>query len=665
LKGGRFGGHVFPVNPAYRELAGVQCYPDLSALPEVPDCAAFAVSDARIETAFSEAARAGVRAAILFGRTYEPEAVGRRSLAERLADIARDANMAVCGGNCMGYVNFVDGIRATAGAPPTSDQAGPISLISHSGSTWVGLIGNQRQLQYNYAISSGQEIATGVGDYIEFCLQEPETRVVGCILETVRDAERFLQAIEAADRKGVPIVILTIGRSEPGRRFAFAHSGALASSDAAYRAIFERYNVIRVATVDEMTDTLELVRGTRRPPVDGLGIATGSGGERELIVDLAGDVGAAVAELTPGSVARLTTILDPGMSGANPVDFYGDGTMPIKECLDVLAEDPNVGIVALASNMVAGTAYLHTCSEALEYILPRTGKPVVTFGNLHSSICRDEAARLRARGIPVLMGTSTALMAMRHLGEWARRRREGRPVLSTRSATGPSREHLERLLPTTPQTSLGPAQAWALLSAFDIPVVQSTLVTDEAGAVRAADAIGFPVVVKTAAAEMLHKTDVGGVMLGLGGPGEVAAAYRGIAGRLGPIVQVQAQAEAGLEILLGMVNDPVFGPLMTVGLGGIHTEVLGDVITLVPPLAAAEAVDHVRRLKGARLLAGYRGSPAVDVGALGMVIERFSVLCAVIGARFSEIDLNPLIVGSRGAVVVDALFITQSDGAPP
>ena len=330
--------------------------------------------------------------------------------------------MAVCGSNCMGFVNFVDGLKVSGNPPPIPERFGPVGLISHSGSTWSGFVGNQRELVFNYAISAGQEIATTMADYLGFLLEQPETRVVGCIMEALRDPERFLAAVEAADRQGVPVVVLKLGRSERGRTLALAHSGALTGSDSAYRAVFERRNVIVTQTPDELADTLELLSSPRRPSAAGIGIVTDSGGERELIVDLASDVGAPLADLTPETEARLTEVLDPGMTPDNPVDSYGDGRTLLQECLSVIADDPHVGIVALATNLVHGRAYLQRCTAAIEAVFNATEKPALVFGNLHSTISREAAAQLRAQGIPVLMGTTTALLAMKHLSDWQRPR---------------------------------------------------------------------------------------------------------------------------------------------------------------------------------------------------------------------------------------------------
>lgn len=654
LTSGRYGGTIYPINPRYDEIAGLRCYPDLASLPEAADCAAFAVSDDLVEVALSDAAAAGVRAAVLFGRAYEAPSDGPSRVA-RLAAIARSAGMAVCGNNCMGYFNTVDGIKMSGNPPPMAATAGSVGLISHSGSTWSGLLGNQRDMVFNYAISAGQEIATTMAEYLEFLLASPETRVIACLMETVRAPDRFIAAIEKADRQGIPVVVLKLGRTERGRRFALAHSGALAGSDAAYGAIFARHNVIRVYSPDELMDTVELLRCPRRPAGGGIGIVTDSGGERELIVDLATDLGAPLADITPATTDRLVDILDPGMEPQNPVDSYGDGRTLMEECLHALSDDPGVGVVAMATNLVHGRAYARTSSEAIERVFAATEKPALVFGNLHSSISREEATRLRTLGVPVLMGTASALTAMRNLIDWQRHRKAERreaPALPSRAVLDEAASLVQ-----AKGTALALPAAFRLLDLFGVPAAAGTFADNLSAAIAAAERLGYPVALKTAAPDILHKTEAGGVALGLTDRVGVTEAYTRIAAACGSLVQVQPQVEAGVEVLLGMTNDPQFGPMVTVALGGILTELLADAVTFQPPIDAATARTCLQRLKGARLLHGYRGRPAADLDALGMTIARFSVLCASIGHMFSAIDVNPVIAGPSGACAVDALFL--------
>jgi acyl-CoA synthetase (NDP forming) len=264
IRNSRYDGRVFPVNPRYDTLDGERCYPDLASLPMAVDLVTVGVSDDLLETSLEQIIAAKAGAAAMFGRAYEPARDGQPSKIQRLSAVARQNGLPICGANCMGFINYLDDLKISGNPPPHERVAGHIGFVSHSGSTWSGFIGNQRQLLFNYAISAGQEIATTMADYIDFLVEQPETRVVGCIMETVRDPQNFLAALDKAEQRGIPVVVLKLGRSERGRALALAHSGALAGADSGYAAVFERRNVVRVTTPDELADTLELFATSRR-----------------------------------------------------------------------------------------------------------------------------------------------------------------------------------------------------------------------------------------------------------------------------------------------------------------------------------------------------------------------------------------------------------------
>lgn len=664
IASGGYGGELYRINPRYDSIDGAPSYPSIATLPRKPDCVAFAISDERVEAGLTEAAKAGIAASVIFGRCYDKSSDSNVSLPARLGAIAREAGMAVCGSNCMGFMNMSAGLRMSGNPPPVVDPPGHVALISHSGSTWSGLVGNQRQLRFSYAISAGQEIATGAADYIQFMLAQPETRVVACILETVRDPDAFVAAIEAAERKGIPVVALKLGRSEQGRRFALAHSGALTGSDAAYSAMLRHHNVVAVRTVDEFADTIEMLLCQRKPSGSGIAAVTDSGGERELIVDLAADLGAPLAELTEATAQRLSGVLDPGMTPVNPVDSYGDGRTLLEDCLKIIVEDPEVGVAALATNLVHGRPYVKIASAMLENVSKATTKPAVLFGHIHSAVSREEASRLRALDIPVLMGTPTALQAMTHFLDWhARRgdtdRQPGACPPEVAAAAAAWRAKLQGR-----KSVLAPEEAERLLIDCGVPVVSSAFVDNADMAAAAAAKLGYPIVLKTAAPEVLHKTDAGGVKVGIRDEAALRAAYADIAKCCGPLVQVQRMADVGTEILFGMVNDPQFGPISTIGMGGIFAEVYKDTVPFVPPVSPAMATRLLHSLKGFAILGGARGRPKADLDKLVAAIVRFSWLCAEIGPLLSELDVNPVIAGAGGAVAVDALVVPLAAASP-
>jgi acyl-CoA synthetase (NDP forming) len=653
-------GRVYPVNPRYDDIAGLRCYSAVDALPEVVDCAILAVADDKLEVAL-EAAAAAARSAVIFGTAVEEPTAGRPPLTDRLAAIARNARMAVCGGNCMGFLNFIDHIMVGGWPYKYPPPRGHIGFISHSGSSYSAFALNARQLGMTHMISSGQELVTTVSDYLEFLLTQQETRVVGCILETVRDPERFLATLEAADRKGVPVVILKLGRSEHGKAMARAHSGALAGSEAAYRAVFERYNVIGVHTLDELANTLELLACDRASTTDEIALATDSGGERTMIADIAADLGLRWASLSAETTRVLAENLDAGLAPVNPLDLWGTGhdhERIARTCLQALADDSQVGQVVFATNMPSGRALLNAWGRVAEAVHNGTKKPVLMLGNLSSAFDRDEAARLRGLGIPVLLGTAPGLQAIAANASWHRRHRERRVVIQP-PTIAPEIFHRWQARFASEENSLNTYDSLAFAADFGIPTILSRIAHTEADLRQVASTLRFPLVLKTLKAGIDHKFDAGGVVLGIASLDALVTAWRELATRLGPTVVVQETSHPGVEMILGLTVDAQWGPLVTIGLGGIFVEIMRDVVTFIPPVDAELAVTYLRRLKGFAVLSGARGREPVALGPLGDAIASFSAMAAIIGPALEEMDINPIIATPQGAVAVDALVVPR------
>lgn len=648
--GPRFKGTVVAVNPGYDEVLGRPCHASLADVPDTPHCAIMAVSDSRIAAAMEDAAAAGVKGAVLLGRLVTAED-GGRTLPGRIAAIAREAGMAVCGANCMGLFNTRADVRLSLSDLPGLDQPGRIGLVSHSGSTWSGLGANKRSLHFSIGISAGNELVTGVADYLGHLVAQEATSAVAMILETVRDGERFLAAIEAADSAGIPLVALKLARSATSRAFAFTHSGALAGDERVLDAVFRRHNVIAVDTLDEMMDTLEVVACGRVPPVDTVAVQTDSGGERQLITDLAERENVPLATFSAATRQALARVLDPGLDPANPVDYWGEsGFEALPQVTSILGNADEAGVVVFATNMVSGRVLLYRSSEALETVHRTSKKPCMMMGNITSSIDDDEARRLRKAGIPVLCGTLTGLRAIRHLITWhatRRTRREPVPPLP-RDTLGPWRHQLSSGSPH-------PEDLLDLLASLglEVPRTRTCHLEDDLG--PALEFTGCPAVLKTANRDIAHKTEAGGVITGLASVAAVRQAWRTMSPALGPKVLVQETAPDGIEMIVGMITDPVFGPVMTIGAGGILVEVLDDAVMFVPPVSIEEADALIGRLKVSAVLDGVRGRPPLARLAAADAVSRLSRLAASLGDCLEEFDINPLIVHSRGAMAVDVL----------
>ncbi len=664
---------AYLVNPKYPEIGGVPCLPDLAAVPEPVDLALLAVPDSALEAQVVAAARARARSVIIFGNAFDPP--GRTGLRSRLAAAVRDAGMALCGAGCMGFVNVARGLRAIGYVEPDPLPAGPVALVTHSGSVFSTLLRAHRGFGFTVAVSSGQELVTTAADYARYALSLPETRVLALVLEAIRDGDGLRAALAGALAADVPVVLLSVGASEAGKALVSAHSGALAAADGAWEALAAAYGLHRVRDLAELADAVELFASGRRaapgtgpgmgpgmgPGIGpGIGIATvhDSGLERAHAADLAAEAGVPFASLSPATAQRLAAVLDPGLAPANPLDVWATGrdTEPLAaECLSALAADPGVAAVALAVDLVPEFDGDESYPRAVLAAAAGTAKPVAVLAGLSAAVDQAAAARLRAAGIPVLEGTRTGLLALRHLLDHAEPP-PAPPAAAPPGATAGRWRH--RLAPGGPEL-------FGLLSDYGIAVVRARAAASRAAALAAAEEIGYPVVIKTAEPGIAHKSDVGGVRLGLAGPAAAAAAYDQLAGLLGPRVLVCETAAPGTELALGLITDPAVGPLLVIGAGGVFVEIFSERVVLLAPVTRAAALAAVRRLRIAPVLAGSRGQPAADLGAIADAITALSRLACDLGDALDALDINPLICGPAGAVAADALLIPRPAPAKP
>jgi acyl-CoA synthetase (NDP forming) len=652
---GGFAGTVQPVNPRYREVQGLRCAPSLADLPHPAELALLAVGPGRVEAQLQAAADAGTRAAVVY--TSLPGA----GLEDRLQAVAADAGMAVCGANCMGFVNLERSLRACAYAQPRDLRPGPVTFISHSGSAFSALLHSRRAVRYNLVVSAGTELSVSMDGYLDYALGLPSTRAIGLFMETCRNPAGLRRALHRAAEQDVPVVCLKVGRDARARQFVATHTGALAGEDAAYDALFAAYGVLRVADLDEMMDTLELLTAARRPGPGGLAAVTDSGGERALLADLAADLGVPFAQVGEDTLGRLRRVLSQGLVPDNPLDAWDalEGAEQIfTDALLMLHDDPAVAAVALAVDLTAEESSDVGYVGVAQQVQAATSKPFLVLSHVSSAVDPSDARRLRDAGVPVLEGTRTGLAAMRNAFAY-RDARARPPVRRPDVAPAVTRRWRERLASPAPLTA---SESFQLLADYGIPVVPTLSAAGLPDAITAAERIGWPVVLKTAAVGVAHKSDAGGVRLGILDAGMLAAAYAEMSHSLGPEVTVSAMASPGIELALGIVRDPQFGPLVMAGAGGVLVQLLADRVFGLPPLDETRAQDMLGRLKARRLLDGFRGTPASSQAAVASAIVRLSALAADVGDLIGGLDINPLIAGPSGCVAVDVLVAHEHSG---
>lgn len=662
LQRGGFEGAIYPVNPGYEEVAGVRCYASITEVPEPVDLAILGVANHRVEQALADAAGSGAGSAVTFSSLYEEPSDGP-DLQARLRAIAVAHGMAMCGGNGMGFMNQMSRVRATGFLTPEVIRRGPVTFLSHSGSAFSALAFSDRGLGFNLLVSSGQEVVSTMADYMAYALEQDETQVLALLLETVRDPEGFRAMLERAAERGVAVLALKVGRTAASQAMVTAHSGALAGEHGAYEALFDAFGVHEMRSLDELADTIELFSSPRRVRRgDGIASVHDSGGERAMFVDLAGDLGVPFASVSDATIARIAETIDPGMESSNPLDAWGtgiDGDRIFREAFAAFADDPAVSASVFCVDMTLqgepyDEGYLLLAREAYE----GTSEPFCVLSNLASAVTQHEIRMLRDAGVPVLEGTENGLRALGHLLDDAEFRTRpavepGAPVDHAIRARW--RDRLETGAPLSELDGL------TLLEDYGLEVAAARPASTVQAAVEAAISIGFPVVLKTAAPGITHKSDVDGVRVELTDEEAVRNAYEDVMGRLGKEVTVAAMVPSGVELALGVITDPTFGPLVLVGAGGVLVEVLHDRALGLPPIDATAARRLIDRLAMRPILDGVRGAEPVDVDALANAIARLSVLATDLGDLIAAVDVNPVLVGRKTCVAVDALIDLPRD----
>ena len=658
LKGAYEGG-LYAVNPGRRSVLGVPCYPTLAALPEPVEHVIFAVADTRMDAALDDAIAHGARAAtmmsalVIAGDADPP-------LRERVLAKIRRSGLLVCGANGMGFYNFADGIWGCGFRTRMHRRGGNVAYISHSGSGMCGIVDSEERIDFNLVVSTGQELAVTMDEYLDYALEMPGTRAVGLFMETARNPAGLVRAFEKARERRIPVIALKVGRTELSAKLTVSHSGAIAGEDGVYDALFDRYGVHRARDMDELATTLIMFAQPHEVGAGGLVSIHDSGGERQLLIDLAHDAGVPLTRLSPASTTTLESLLDPGLPAVNPLDAWSTGgadfDVTMQDCFATLMGDPQAALGAVVHDRVAGGGIHAGYLDYLREGHRASGKPAFLVANRQGTGTDPLIVEATREGFPVLDGLGPFLRGARHLldhREFAARQRAAPPTIPE-SALSRIRAWL------ADRRRFDESDALALLGDAGLPANAGRIVENEAAALAAAHELGFPVALKTAQRGVAHKSELAGIHLALADQAAVASAYRDLAKRIDPRVLVAPMIAAhGVEMLLGMVNDAQFGPVVLIGAGGIHVEALADAVYALPPFDAAEAARLVAKLRIARLLGSRRHRRPLAIADFCRVAERFSALVAAVGEELSEIDLNPVIVHPDGCAIVDALVVPR------
>jgi acetyltransferase len=658
-----YGGRILPVNPKYAQIAGLPCVPTIEALPEPADLAIVAVPAAEVPDSIDALGRRGVRAAVVFSSGFGETGPEGRALEQRVAALARAHGLALCGPNCLGFVNAFDKVCATFSQYADGETGpGPVAFVTQSGAfgTAIAALARQRGLGLGYFINTGNQADLDFAELMLAVVDDPRIRVAAGYLEGLADGAALIRLAERCHALGKPLVLTKVGRLAAGQRAAASHTGALAVADTVFDAVVRQHGVLRARNEEQMLDMLQALAQPRRAEGRGLGIATQSGGAGVMMADRAEELGLAVPELGPATQARLLQVMPAFGAAGNPVDVTGQFVARpelLRESVIALLDDPEVHIGIVWLQLM--TAHVDTLLRIFCEIRDRSRKPWFVCW-----VAAPEAAltRLRAEGITVFSAGERAVEAAAALarhGEFLRRRARSAPA-------GPA---LPPACPPDAADGVQPSvQATEWLRAAGLPMAPVALARDADQAVALWRAAGAAVALKIESPDITHKTEVGGVRLGLDDEAAVRAAFDAVlaqARRQRPQarldgVLVQPMAGGHLELVVGVQRDAAFGPVVMVGFGGVLVEVLKDVAFRRAPFDENEALAMLAELRLAPLLDGVRGQPGVDRGAIAGLLARLSRWAAAMQPRLAELDLNPVRVGPDGPLAVDCVMVLRS-----
>ena len=653
-----FTGKVYPVNPKSPEIGGLQAYPSIVDIPDPVDLAVMVVKRDFVLPSMEQCAEKGVKGAIVITAGFREIGGDGVELEERIAGIAADAGIVMLGPNCMGAFNTDPAVRLNATFARFEPKHGPIGLISQSGAMGAQVLDFASEGHYGFSkfISIGNKADIDENDALEVLTTDDAVGVIALYLENFADADRFREVCSAASRVK-PVIVLKAGRSEAGARAASSHTGALAGSDTAVDALLDSCGAIRIDSVDELLAVSQFFAAPRRPAGDRIAMVTNAGGPGIIATDELERAGFSFPELEPKTVESLRSQLPPEASSANPCDVLpGTGAKGYEIAVEALSKDGNIDAL-LVLWTVPKMVKTEWVMEVIEPHCAASPVPVIGLFSGASDVLRD-AAPIGALGIPIFSHApevAKALTAGRKYRQWLERK----PLPSAEIEVDAKR--VASLVDKTSEGWMEAADAFAVLDAYGIPVARSLEAGRGDDLASAASALKYPLVMKIISPDILHKSDVGGVAVGIDCPERLLAAREEMlaavsAAQPGAAIEgflLQEMATGETELIVGIKREPGFGPLVMCGLGGVYVEVLRDVAFSLAPLAGDEPERMLSRLRSAPILRGARGGAGIDIPATAEVIARVGKL-VVDHPRIDQLDINPLLAGPDGCIAVDA-----------
>jgi acetyltransferase len=672
-----FEGGLYPVNAKRETIWGVPCYKDFASLPEKPDHILVLVPARFTVQVIRDAAAAGARSATIvtsgFSELQDEES---QKLAAELQQAVRETGLAVTGPNCLGNLSAGEKLFTNIDDRIVTMEQGAVAIAGQSGAIVMAIRQalEDRGVGVGYMVTTGNEAGLETPDLMRYFAEDPSVKVIVVYLEGVRNTKAFRDACKAARAASKPVIALKLGSSEGGRAAAMAHTGALAGSIETFDAIATREGVIRVGGLDELIETTECFVHAAVPKGDRLAAVTLSGGKRGMLIDAFYAEGLNFAPLSPHVSSELAKMLGPGSIVGNPLDAgfaaVVDPSVYMKS-IKLMIDDPDIDIVIVDAEFPkAPHEQRERNLRIVNEMASRAAKPVIYISAM--SIGFTEFTKGLRKSLPhlaVMQGMDRAVTAIKSLLAYARLRKEVPDIVS--SSKPAARAVLEKALKSASGAALDEVASKKLLKAYGIPVSKEGIAQTAAEAVKIAKQIGFPVVAKVVSAEILHKSDIGGVVLNLNSATEVKKAFSDITARVKKLkgkpkldgILIAQQVKADLELVVGASLDAEMGPVVLFGTGGIDIELMKDVALAGAPLDEAEARLLIGRTKAGIKMRGYRGKPALHETSAVKALVGLSNLIADAGDRIASIDVNPFLINAKTGVAVDALIVLNNAAA--
>lgn len=659
-------GAIYPVNPKYAEIKGLRCYPDVTAVPRPCDVALIAVAGHLVPGAIEQCGKAGIPFAVVLSAGFGEAGEAGRELNDRLLAAVKSSGVRIVGPNCLGIMNLDADFRLGFGGTLQLKtlKPGPIAMVTQSGGFGFGVVavGCYYGLGFNHVVSTGNEADLTALDWMEHLIERDDVEILTAFLEGTTEGRRLRRLGARALELGKPILVWKVGNTEVGSRAATSHTARLTAGYELFRAAFREGGFIEVQDVDDLVDYCKAFRARKLPRGNGVGVMTLSGGAGVLLADRCVARGLALPRLTDATREKLRGIVVAYASIENPIDTtaqgYNDNFASYTNTMREVLADPNID--AIVARSPRGTV-AQTWAEGLVEMLKTTDKPLLLNWPTSPDDNRGAMDYLEAHGVPCILAPGRTVDALAALHDFAQKRRLFEAARARGARTVPPQP-----LALQGSGTLGEHASKALLAAYGIPVTGETLLTPEAVEQLAAAPLPFPLAVKIESADIPHKTEAGVIRLNITtldglkqAAREVLAAARAWKADARIDGVLLQQMASGEEVIVGAVNDPHFGPLVAVGLGGVFTEIMHDVTHRYAPFDAETAKAMIHEIKGVKLLQGYRGRPPCNIGALADAISRLSLLVHDHAGRIAEIDVNPLFVNAEGVVAADALVVLK------